>query len=383
MDVFAFNGIAPPPGLSPLRDLPGKRERPQVSAGNTRITLIDDASIEDVKIPPQLVEGVLPGNGNSQIFGAPAVLKSFCGMDLSFHVALGLDWHGRTVARCPVVYIVGEGGFGVGTRVKAWKAYHGITGMIGVYFLRTKIALTAESHDVADLLAEIHTKVSPPPGLVVVDTLSRCIVGDERKSQDMNGYIAGCDRIREELNCNVLSIHHSGHAEGDRGRGASEQPAALDTDIQCTRDGDRVTLKCRKQKDGPNFADLVFEAVPCAGSLVLKPVDQNGGKLDGNRLVCLQAVHRVEGGLTHTQWSKEAGLDTKRSSFNDAVAWLKTQAYVKHTADKKYVPTDAGRLALSPGSTARPRLVQSAPPFSPVQQGGSLVPPGMDEGRFS
>lgn len=340
-----------------------------------RIKLIDDEELEGVVAPPAAVEGVLFGNGFGQLFGAPGTLKSFVALDLMCSMAIGLDWHGRKVEQAPGIYILSEGAYGMRNRVLAWKKYNGVTGKLGIYFLRTSISLTRVNRDVTELIAEIEERVSPSPGLIVVDTLSRNIVGSERNDEDMNAYIGGCDRLREATGAHVLSIHHSGYVESERGRGASNLPAALDTDIQCVRDGDRVTLSCKKQKDAAPFPDMVFEAIPAAGSLVLKAVDQLGGKLDGNRLLCLQAVHRYDGGLTHAQWLKESGLEHKRSSFNAALEWLRQSAYVKHTIDKKYVPTDAGRLALSPQSNGSPALVQMAPVISGPSQGGMYIPP--------
>ncbi len=125
----------------------------------------------------------------------------------------------------------------------------------------------------------------------------------------------------------------------------------------CEHRRQRLTLTWTKQRDDESPAPIEFEMVKVGSSLALKAVDQSGGKLDGNRLLCLQAVHRLNGDATHKAWMEEAGLKEKRSSFNKAVEWLVTQVYVKHEG-KKYAATGAGRMALGPlvhrQSTASP-----------------------------
>lgn len=342
-----------------------------------RIELFDDEEIQNIPEPEWLVPGIIPGSSLVQLFGPSESYKTFAALDLACHIATGMDWHGRQIVRGNVVYVMAEGIHGAKHRMSAWKSYHGVTGKLGLYFVRHRIEVVPSSEDVIALLEVIATRLPEPPVLIVIDTLARNMKGNENATEDMNVFTGGCDSLKRATGATVLTVHHNGLTETDRGRGNSSNRAALDTEIQSVRDGDRITLICRKQKDAPHFGELSFEAMMVGKSLVLKPMDQGGGNLDGNRLACLRAVHASEGGLTHGQWRKEAGLENKRSSFSAAVKWLEGRAYVKKGGEKKYIPTDAGVMALGPRSTAGPPIVQTSE-SELVHRAGVCTYPAMD-----
>lgn len=343
-----------------------------------RIQLIDEDELNNLKDPGWIADGWIPASAYATLFGESGAMKTFAALDLALSIALGLEWHGVAVKQGPVVYIVAEGLYGMKRRVAAWRKYHGVTGKLPIYFLKRGIAMMGGSDDVSELIAEINEKVKPPPLLVVVDTLARNFVGNENATEDMNKYVAGCDQIKAATGATILSVHHSGLTDSERGRGNSANKGALDTEIMASKDGYRVTLKCKKQKDAPELADISFEAIPVAGSLVLKPMDQTGGKLDGNRLLCLQVVHRSETGLSHAEWKRESGLEKKNSSFNAALRWLQDMAYVNKAAERRYVITDAGKMVLSPSSIGSPSVVHSGGVIvSP--RGGGVEHPTVDK----
>ncbi|MDQ6689072.1 MAG: AAA family ATPase [Gemmatimonadota bacterium] len=353
-------------------------DAPRADQPAPRVRLFDDEEIGQIPEPEWIVPGVIPGNALAQLFGPSESLKSFVALDLCCHIATGLDWHGRPVARGNVVYVMAEGIHGAKHRVSAWKKYHRVSGKIGVYFVRHRLEVVPDSEDLKGLIEAVEMQLPAPPALIVIDTLARNMKGNENATEDMNAFIAGLDSLRQTTGATVLVVHHTGWTQAERGRGNSSNHCAMDTDIQADRDGDRVTLQCKKQKDAAHFPKLTFEAVPVLKSLVLKPMDQTGGTLDGNRLVSLQALHRSPDGLTNTAWRKEAGLDEKNSSFQNARDWLQVRGYVKPGADKKYLVTEAGRLALGPRSIVSPSLVHSSEgPL--VHVPGVYKDPGMDQ----
>lgn len=241
-----------------------------------------------------------------------------------------------------------------------WKIAHGIS-------------LSEKSSDVKDLLATIQARVSPPPVLIVVDTLARNFVGNENATEDMNAYVRACDRLREETGATIFSVHHSGLVETDRGRGSNALKGGVDTEILCSRDANRLTLVCKKQKDAAEFGDMTFETVPVGQSLVLKPMDRTGGKLDGNRLRCLTSLHRLGGVATHAQWKKDVDLGPSSSNFNNARTWLESIGYVARERDKTYAITDAGMQALkaaSPSSISSPSAVHPTGVLVSPSRGG-------------
>jgi len=352
-----------------------------LAASERGTPLLDDEELMAVEAPPPLVEGLLPSNSLVQLFGASGSYKSFVALDLSCHVTTGMDWHGHPVRRGVVVYICVEGGFGMKQRVAAWKRYHNYTGKLGIYFFLSRVAITPKQADVSALVSRIRAKLSESEAaslaLIIVDTKARNFEGNESTAEDESVFVAGCDLLIRAFGACVFVVHHTGWGEAERARGSSAAYAALDTEIQCSKDGARVTLHCTKQKDAEDFQDLVFEAIGVHRSLVLKPMDKAGGKLDGRRLLCLQALHRLDGGASYKQWRKEADLEKKNSTFAAARSWLVAEAYVIETTKGKYVVTDSGRLALGPLSIGSPLAVHSAP-GSHVHRAGVSNDPAVD-----
>ena len=128
----------------------------------------------------------------------------------------------------------------------------------------------------------------------------------------------------------------------DRGRGHSSFDGALDTRLIVSRDADRVTIECTHQRNAADGWSVAFEALPIAGSLVLKPSAPDGGELKGQRRALLDALQR-QGTLTYTTWL--AATEIKPSSFRKARTWLLAKAYIRQEG-KSYLTTDAGIQAL-------------------------------------
>lgn len=83
--------------------------------------------------------------------------------------------------------------------------------------------------------------------------------GDENSNKDMTAFIAGIDALRAEYRCTVLLIHHSGHAEPGRARGASALRGAVDAEFLVKRSEEQsLVMSNRKMKDGQPPSDLAF-----------------------------------------------------------------------------------------------------------------------------
>jgi hypothetical protein len=346
------------------------------------LRLYDDTDLEQLPPAAWLVDGILPENGLVVMFGERASFKTFAALDIAAHVSLGMpDWHGQTVRQGNVLYVYGEGRFGLTPRLKAWRRFHEALD-VGILFCTQTIDLTSVSSCMALLGAfeeRAGCRALGAVSLIVVDTLSRNASGNENSSEDMATVVRNCDFLREQTRACVLLVHHSGHGTSDRGRGSSVLDAAADTVIAVTRDDSRITLECRKQKDGPEFAPMAFEAMSVGGSLVLKPSGVNDGALGGQRLAVLLALHEnFTDGAKYSPWMEAAGLKAKESSFNKSREWLRANAYVKSDRGTWRV-TDAGNLALS--RLATPPTLPTTPPLhsravqtTPPNSGGLYRP---------
>lgn len=58
------------------------------------------------------------------LIGASGVGKSFLALDFALSVATRIPWHGRNVVKGPVLYIAGEGRYGILRRARGWAIAH-------------------------------------------------------------------------------------------------------------------------------------------------------------------------------------------------------------------------------------------------------------------
>lgn len=178
--------------------------------------------------PPEwLVENLVPAQALTGLCGAPGIGKSMLALDWALSVATGTPWFDKKVQQGFALYIAAEGHSGLGIRAKAWLDHHGIApsrAQFGLVKGRLTIkgqADVANPEDIADydtLFKRIDSEMQQSPTLVVIDTLARCLEGDENQNFDMGSFLNGAERLVEEYDSTVVIIHHK-NAIGNRERG--------------------------------------------------------------------------------------------------------------------------------------------------------------------
>ena len=97
------------------------------------------------------------------------------------------------------------------------------------------------------------------PVLFIVDTLARNYGGgDENSNSDMGKFISVIDQFNVKFGCATLIIHHSGHGENQRARGASALRGALDAEFSCLKDRSAILVQCTKMKDAEEPENLAM-----------------------------------------------------------------------------------------------------------------------------
>ena len=232
--------------------------RLQGRAGELQAALCPLESIRPVLSSRYLVKGWLDRAASSVVYGESNVGKTFFALDLAMHVAAGMSWHG---ARVPtrkedcgcVVYVAGEGGFGMHNRIEAMRRDNpSLTEQAearqGFILLPTMLDLCGAND--AEELVKVFDALSSRPSLVIIDTLARTMgEGDENTARDMGAFIRSLDHLRAETGAHVMVIHHSGKDASKGARGSGSLRAAVDTEIQLTRSGVVVMAETRKQRD--------------------------------------------------------------------------------------------------------------------------------------
>jgi hypothetical protein len=269
------------------------------------------------------------------IFGDPGCGKSFLAVDIALSVATGTRFHGRDTKQGSVFFIAGEGHNGLARRFAAWSQARQVP-LTGVPLFKSERAAqlmdeasaTAVAEAVADL-AEQHGA----PALIIIDTLARNFgAGDENNTQDMSVFVAAVDQLKARFpGCAVLIVHHSGHAEKQRARGAMALKGALDCEYRVEKDGAEMRLINTKMKDAEPPGDLFFrfqqvELGETVQSAVLEAIDapERIKKLSLNQRLALSTYETA--GAAAGLWGEEGFLGVQLEDWRSAF-------YAKHTGD--------------------------------------------------
>jgi hypothetical protein len=317
-----------------------------------RFPLFTDLELAALPAKAAVVAGMLFADTLASIVAKWESFKTFFALEVAFCIAVGADYNGRRVQHGAVVYVSAEGGASIAKRLAALRAKYGaFQGQIPL-LIHPGPVLINQPEQVAALLESTRSRLadlgwaSLSIVAVFIDTLARNMSGNENAVEDMSAFRRGLDYIRTETGACVIVVHHTGW-EGERSRGSSSLPSALDTEIFIRRDDQQIVIHNEKQKDAPHFPDFTLEATPMAGSLVFLPVVPGSPKLTANETIALKQVQEAPG-LRSNPWLEASGLP--KGSFHNARKRLIALAYVGQRGGV-YLATDAGRLAL--GTTVK------------------------------
>ena len=201
-------------------------------------------------LPSWIIKGWLPDSGLAMLFGPSGAGKTFCALDMAASIASGRDWHGHKVAQGAVIYLAGEGHYGLKMRVVAWAQTHGPEGLEHLYISNRGIDLDAPQA-AAEVIRAIREPAPDRVALVVVDTLATHFGGEENSARDTRQLLAAAQVIGRAYGCVVCLVHHTGLGVGsaDRARGSSSLKAAMDWQMLLASADGEITLSCTKAKD--------------------------------------------------------------------------------------------------------------------------------------
>jgi len=260
LEVVPLEELEEPAPMMPQRNLVAPPSPPAPSAPRVRLTRADQIEMR----PPQwLLRGMLERDTLALIFGDPGCGKSFLAIDWACRIATGTPWRGHGVKSGPVVYVAGEGQQGFGRRIRAWSEHHSVSLANVPLYLAPAVAIP-DPTDLVGLVTAIDTGIAAVggwPALIVLDTLARCFGGgDENSTQDMSKFVAACDVIRQRYGCTILVVHHAGHGDKSRARGAIALKAALDAEYRLENENG-LLLTATKMKDAETPSPLAMKLV--------------------------------------------------------------------------------------------------------------------------
>lgn len=260
--------------------------------------------------------------GISVLYGAPGSFKTFLAISWAVCIASGRRWLGRRVSPGAVVFVVGEGSmrsFYHRVRVAALAL-----GVPAAEVHRLPIFATEGAVDLGkwdgvqaqqfrSAVLETASRVGTIAA-VFVDTVSRCLPGDENAQEVMGSFIRCNDTLRADLGGPAIVLIHHTNAEGSRERGSSVLAGAADAILRITAGAPdllgRVPLALHAEK--LKEADAGPGRDPVARLLAVRAIVEDH---DGN------PVLDEEGEPLTTRYLIEASPDTPTAekSLDDAL----------------------------------------------------------------
>lgn len=244
--------------------LDGKPVRPK---GKFNTITIDEVNDIAAREHAWLINDLIPRYEISYLVGKSGSGKSFLGLDMGLAIARGLPFFGNWTRQGGVLYVAGEGGIGAKKRLYGYKKHHDFHEAAPFMMVPEKLNIYRKDGDTGDLIAEAkewdrywRAVFGVPLEVIFIDTLAKSMDGaDEISGKDMGLVMAAVDRIRKEVGCAVVLVHHL-NASGGRERGHTSMLAGIETSIWITVDEHKVrTVTASKQKDGEGGDLFKFE----------------------------------------------------------------------------------------------------------------------------
>ena len=205
--------------------------------------------------PQWLIRDVIEQGVLAILLGPRGTYKSF----VAIHWAMTIALEGL-----PVVIISAEGR-GIDRRFRAWLNLHAPDyppRRAPLYALENRVDFNSDEA-VQALCTEIDQFESPPV-LIIIDTLSKNSGGlDENSNSDVKAFIGRIDVcLKRRYGATVLLVHHTGHVERGRARGASALEADTDAAYVINRipNSNHVTVSRERFKDSGDLPPLAYQA---------------------------------------------------------------------------------------------------------------------------
>lgn len=264
-------------------------------------------SLQDLKKLPRptfLIDNYLPSQSLSVLYGESGAGKTFVCLDMALSICTNKEWCGQSVKEGSVLFIAGEGVYGLSKRVEAWEKEYG--NARNFYLIGESIPLLDEES--LDRLLYSIGSLEKQFSLVIIDTISRALSGsDENSASEMSGFVDACSHIQKLTSATVMGIHHTGKDQSRGLRGSSVLKGAVDCSILVRRNGDdQIHLSIDKMKDSEPPEDIFLDMVSTEigthlnpeSSLILKESDsinkiKKKGKTNSNQSLFLKALQKA------------------------------------------------------------------------------------------
>jgi len=231
----------------------------QKKGKTSRFIRIGGAKIEPAR---WIVKNCIERGSFNMGFGDSETFKSFWAIALAASVATGKEFYGLAVKmKGAVFYIAAEGRRGIIQRFRAWSQENAPINQSPLYLYDGAVNLIEATNILISALADVIKNESAPPALVIIDTWARSLGDDDSNTSAAQAGQYKIDKIREAFpDIAVLIIHHTGHQNKDRARGASLLHAAVDSEFRLELDKEKnIIMTNTKSKENEPLKTMAFK----------------------------------------------------------------------------------------------------------------------------
>lgn len=228
---------------------------------------LDREGLRDLPEPDPLIDRILPRHSYAVLRGRDHSFKSFVAVDWACCLATGKAWQTHTAEQVRVLYIVGEGAYGIAKRIDAWEyAWRAKVDREWLTIRTAALDMYRPGAAFDDLLQRVETGGY---GLVIVDTLRRVSGRADGNGSDMGAVVDNIDQVKQATtDGSILVITHTGKTDTDS-RGFSGIEDDADVIWHAKRDEQNLDLELTKMKDGPAGTTLKLQAEQTLDSLII------------------------------------------------------------------------------------------------------------------
>lgn len=197
-----------------------------------------------------IIKGWLPDSSVNMVYGESGAGKTFLTLDMACCIASGKAWHGHKTKAGIVVYMAGEGNYGLRQRVTAWCRQNNITDLDNLLISNKAVDIDSPAI-AAQIINAIREITSDDVAAIFIDTVNNHMSGDENSAKDTRNMLNACQIVSRALNSSICLNHHTGHAvdSKNRARGSSAWKASLDSSILVMKVDNSIEVSCTKMKD--------------------------------------------------------------------------------------------------------------------------------------
>jgi hypothetical protein len=223
----------------------------------------DSVKIDRIHYVDYIIKHVINRGEVAVVFGDSGSMKSFVCMDMLFHAVNGWAWRGNKVQPegCAGLVVLGEGQAGYQKRLAALTKHHSksLKGSVPIWIVPEPVRLDNGHMLLAAWIEQAEKKLGKEIKVVLMDTLS-LMLGDGDESSNADIAVAMNNARAAVGHRTIVLVHHTGHGDKTRERGAYQIRGNADVRILIKRDeggkGKVITVSSLKSKDDAEFADI-------------------------------------------------------------------------------------------------------------------------------